>query len=128
MPRLSDANEDQPGRQVRARRLEKGLTQAALAERAGISRRHLAHLERGANVSVDLLMRVCAALDLSAVTIGPVRVTVPLDRQAHLDLEALAQRFADVERAVASLKKSLGIKATKPRGARLPQAPAITAQ
>lgn len=53
------------GARLRTRRLEKGLTQAALAGVAGVSPRFLVQLEKGeGNISVQRLAGVCAALDL----------------------------------------------------------------
>ena len=60
---------------VRGRRLELGLTQQALADRAGISRKWLVAFETGARgpaVELAVVMRVLAALDLSIdLTVRP---------------------------------------------------------
>lgn len=68
----------QVGARLRARRLQFQLTQAALAERAGVSARFLVQLEKGeGNISVGRLADVCDALDLSLSSlfqgIGPGR-------------------------------------------------------
>lgn len=55
------------GDTVREGRIKKGLTQARLANLAGVSRRHLAALEKGANVSINILQRVAAVLDLTEI-------------------------------------------------------------
>lgn len=52
------------GERVRSRRVDAGLTQARLARIAGVSRRHLAALEKGANVSLLVLKRVSDVLDV----------------------------------------------------------------
>lgn len=53
------------GRYVRERRRDRGETQAALAEAAGVSRRWLADLEAGKSTAeVGLVFRTLAALDL----------------------------------------------------------------
>ena len=53
------------GGRLRARRLEAGLTQADLAERAGVSPRFLVQLETGrGNISVSRLAELCSVLDL----------------------------------------------------------------
>lgn len=55
------------GRSVRARRVERGLTLGALAERSGLSQRFLVQLEAGAgNISVARLVDVALALGTSA--------------------------------------------------------------
>ncbi|HKR64780.1 MAG TPA: helix-turn-helix domain-containing protein [Thermoanaerobaculia bacterium] len=60
------------GESVREARIRKGLTQARLAKLAGVSRRHLAALEKGANVSVNILQRVAAVLELTEIQLGPL--------------------------------------------------------
>src|SRR5687768_15035125 len=55
------------GQSVRDARLKKGFTQARLAKMAGVSRRHLAALEKGANVSVSILQRVAVVLELTEI-------------------------------------------------------------
>jgi transcriptional regulator with XRE-family HTH domain len=58
------------GDTVREARIRKGLTQARLAKLAGVSRRHLAALEKGANVSINILQRVATVLDLTEIHLG----------------------------------------------------------
>ena len=53
------------GERIRARRIAVGLTQGCLARQAGVSRRHLAALEKGANVSTLVLAKVGNVLDYS---------------------------------------------------------------
>lgn len=55
---------------VRETRIKKGLTQTKLARLAGVSRRHLAALEKGANVSVLVLKKVASVLDLTEIQLG----------------------------------------------------------
>lgn len=55
------------GRMVRERRRALRLTQAQLAELAGISVAFVGHIERGTRIlSVETLFRLCAVLGLSA--------------------------------------------------------------
>src|SRR5213075_864314 len=58
------------GDTVRETRIKKNLTQAKLARLAGVSRRHLAALEKGANVSVLVLTKVASVLDLQEIQLG----------------------------------------------------------
>lgn len=58
------------GETVRESRIRKGLTQARLARMAGVSRRHLAALEKGANVSILVLRKVAAVLELNEIQLG----------------------------------------------------------
>jgi len=55
------------GASVRSLRIARGMTQAALAESAGVSRRSLISLEAGktSGMEIGLLMRVLDALDAS---------------------------------------------------------------
>lgn len=54
----------EPGELIRSARLDAGLTQAALARRAGLRQPSLAQMETGArNVSSDMLERVLRAAD-----------------------------------------------------------------
>jgi transcriptional regulator with XRE-family HTH domain len=55
---------------VRETRIKRGLTQAKLARLAGVSRRHLAALEKGANVSILVLRKVASVLDLAEIQLG----------------------------------------------------------
>jgi transcriptional regulator with XRE-family HTH domain len=58
------------GETVRETRIRKGLTQARLARLAGVSRRHLAALEKGANVSILVLRKVAFVLELTEIQLG----------------------------------------------------------
>lgn len=51
------------GRRLQTERLNQNITQAALAEQAGIARRTLVGAERGERISVDTLLSVLRALD-----------------------------------------------------------------
>lgn len=56
------------------RRKQRNLTQEQLAKMAGVSRRQLSLLEDGANVSLLFLLKVCKALELTDLQIGPLRL------------------------------------------------------
>jgi len=59
------------GQIIRDARLSKGWTQTQLAEKAQLTRKHISSLERDeANVSVNVLVRVAAALELSELSLG----------------------------------------------------------
>ena len=89
------------GDTVREARIRKNLTQARLAKLAGVSRRHLAALEKGANVSVSILQRVAAVLELTEIQIGDLSlrqgdehhgVNVPLLTDTIREARAGAER------------------------------------
>lgn len=64
-PSLSSALLSTIGERLRARRRDRGLTQADLARRAGVSARFLVQLEGGTgNISVQRLAEVCQVLEL----------------------------------------------------------------
>jgi transcriptional regulator with XRE-family HTH domain len=95
------------GNTVREARLRKSLTQARLAKMAGVSRRHLAALEKGANVSINILQRVATVLDLTEIHIGDLSlkshdggVNVPLLT------EAIREARAETERSQAILARA----------------------
>lgn len=58
------------GECIRLARLERKLTQARLAELAGVSRAQLHQLEKGANVSIVFLIKVARVLELTEVPVG----------------------------------------------------------
>lgn len=96
------------GDTVREARIRKGLTQARLAKLAGVSRRHLAALEKGANVSINILQRVANVLELNEIQLGdlslrstdPERVNVPLLS------DTIREALVEAERAHAILSRA----------------------
>lgn len=91
------------GERLRSRRIEAGMTQARLARAAGVSRRHLAALEKGANVSITILTRVSEVLSVRPVElfegVAPLQARVPTGRYASAFIsyggpdEAVARRI-----------------------------------
>lgn len=69
------------GRRLRASRIAYPLTQAQLAERAGVSQRTVANLEKGSDVTVTSLVSVLRALGLLSRMdlLVPVPETRPSD-------------------------------------------------
>lgn len=58
------------GAAIRAARLERGLSQEALADAAGIDRSHMGKIERGErNVSVLNVARACDALNVTMASL-----------------------------------------------------------
>ena len=99
------------GDTIREARIDKGLTQARLAKMAGVSRRHLAALEKGANVSVNILQRVAAVLDLAEIQLGSLSLRAPEKRSLNVPLltDTIREIRADAERANAKLARVEGI-------------------
>jgi len=61
------------GLRLHRARLERGLTQADLAERAGLSKRTIERIEDGASTQMSSLVRVLRALEL----VGGLELLVP---------------------------------------------------
>jgi transcriptional regulator with XRE-family HTH domain len=98
------------GDTVREARIRKGLTQARLAKLAGVSRRHLAALEKGANVSVNILQRVATVLDVTEFHLGDLSLHAG-DRERHtvnmpLLTDTIREARAEAERAQAILARA----------------------
>ncbi len=91
------------GDTVREARNKKGLTQAKLAKLAGVSRRHLAALEKGANVSVNILQRVAAVLDLTQIHLGDLSLHGSEEGRSTVNMPLLTDTIrearAEAERA-----------------------------
>jgi HTH-type transcriptional regulator/antitoxin HipB len=60
-------NAEQLGRSIRLKRIEKGLSQSALATRIGVERKWVIHLEAGnPKAELGLVLRTLHALNLQA--------------------------------------------------------------
>jgi transcriptional regulator with XRE-family HTH domain len=101
------------GETVRSARIKKGLTQAKLARLAGVSRRHLAALEKGANVSVLVLKKVASVLDLTEIPLGGLNLHSGKDPNEHVNMRILAETIreahADAQRAQSLLAEAEGM-------------------
>src|SRR5687767_991478 len=99
------------GDTVREARIRKGLTQARLAKLAGVSRRHLAALEKGANISVSILQRVAAVLELEEIQLGQLSLRAAEKPALNVPLltDTIREIRADAERANAKLARVEGI-------------------
>src|SRR4051812_6054418 len=87
---------------IRRRRIERNLSQEALANLAGVSRRHLALLESNtANVSVLILMKIARALELTELAIGDLCL-----RAAPPEVSLLLTAVAEVQSARASVAEA----------------------
>lgn len=97
------------GDTVREARIRKGLTQARLAKLAGVSRRHLAALEKGANVSVSILQRVAAVLELTEIPLGELSLrATEKEHSVNVPLltDTIREARAGAERAQAILARA----------------------
>ena len=99
------------GDDIREARIRKGLTQARLAKLAGVSRRHLAALEKGANVSVSILQRVAAVLELEEIQLGQLSLRAADKPALNVPLltDTIREIREDAERANAKLARVEGI-------------------
>ena len=97
------------GDTVRQARIKKNLTQARLAKLAGVSRRHLAALEKGANVSVNLLQRVAGVLELTEISLGDLSLrSHDHERNVNMPLltDTIREARAETDRAQAILSRA----------------------
>jgi XRE family aerobic/anaerobic benzoate catabolism transcriptional regulator len=96
------------GKRVRQARSRRGITRKMVAREADVSERHLAQLEAGGgNVSIVLLRRIAAALNVSLVDLFAPEIEQPLEKQ-------VIQRFLErlpahrLEEVVLRLKRDFG--------------------
>jgi transcriptional regulator with XRE-family HTH domain len=98
------------GEIVRSTRIKRGLTQARLARLADVSRRHLAALEKGANVSINVLQKVAAVLELTEIDLGELTVKTPHSSSNAVNMPLLAdtirEAHADAFRAQSLLARA----------------------
>lgn len=83
------------GETLRATRIDRGLTQARLARLAGVSRRHLAALEKGANVSVLVLRKVASVLDLAEISLGELTLRTAGSSSTSINMPVLAETIRE---------------------------------
>ena len=91
---------DDLGQRLHRRRLDLGLTQAVLAERAGVGKRTVERLESGASVQLASLIRVLRVLDLITVLDGLLPSTEPRP------MELLRLKGRERQRAVPSRRET----------------------
>jgi transcriptional regulator with XRE-family HTH domain len=105
------------GEIVRSTRIRRGLTQAKLARLAGVSRRHLAALEKGANVSINVLRKVASVLELAEIDLGGVSLRnsgAGADPNLNVPLlaDTIREARADASRAQTLLARAEGLLAS----------------
>jgi len=83
------------GETVRATRVKRGFTQAHLADLADVSRRHLAALEKEANVSINVLRKVASVLDLEEIDLGELTVQTPRSASSPVNMPLLADTIRE---------------------------------
>ena len=70
------------GEKVKERRLHEGLTQATLADKAGVSRRSLIELEAGRGSQLETFVRVLKAMGLD----DNLATTIPVPRVGPMSM------------------------------------------
>lgn len=83
------------GDTVRSTRVRRGLTQAKLARLAGVSRRHLAALEKGANVSIAVLRKVANVLELNEIDLGGISIRTAPGAEVGVNVPLLADTLRE---------------------------------
>jgi transcriptional regulator with XRE-family HTH domain len=98
------------GETVRTTRIKRGFTQAHLARLADVSRRHLAALEKGANVSINVLRKVASVLDLVEIDLGDLTLQTSTSGKSAVNMPLLAdtirEAHADAFRAQSLLARA----------------------
>jgi len=101
------------GEIIRAARIKKSLTQASLARQAGVSRRHLAALEKGANISLLVLRKVAAVLGLTEIDLGELSLHANADSASVVNLplltETIQEARSEAHRAQTLLARAEGL-------------------
>ena len=70
------------GKRIRLARVERNLTQEALAETCRVTVTHLSHIENGGSASLETLVRLCAYLNISMDdALGISAANRPLQRE-----------------------------------------------
>lgn len=86
------------GKRIKKQRLAQAMTQAQLAEKAGITAQYLSHIENGnQKMSIAVFSRVCDALNVSADKILYNRSPESL-RQLSEDIDQLLADCTSTER------------------------------
>lgn len=86
------------GKRIKKQRLAQAMTQAQLAEKAGITAQYLSHIENGnQKMSIAVFSRVCDALNVSADKILYNRSPESL-RQVSEDIDQLLADCTPTER------------------------------
>lgn len=90
---------------IKSARRRKGLSQEKLAKLAGLSRQHISAIERGANVSIEVVQRIAAVLELETIPLGltSLKVRSTMDSSEREDqvrraIRSAANALADAER------------------------------
>jgi transcriptional regulator with XRE-family HTH domain len=83
---------------VREARRRKGLTQASAAKRAGVSRRHYASLESGANVTLGVLKKVAPILEITEIPLGGNLKVVEVSAAMEVILDAAEEIAKQADR------------------------------
>src|SRR4051812_8305143 len=93
------------GEALRKARIDRGLSQDQVAEKARINRSYLSEAEHGANISIDVLERLVIALEIEQLPIAgrTVSLLTPAEFREMIDVETIDSLVNDVESAVGRL-------------------------
>jgi transcriptional regulator with XRE-family HTH domain len=104
---------DSVGRQIREARAAQGLSIQKLSKRTKVSRRHLAELEKGSNVTLGVARSAMLALGIATLELGGGEtITVPAEAGGGTDLLDAAKQLelgaVLVLRASATIRTAAG--------------------
>lgn len=86
------------GEAIKTARQKQGLSQEDLAARSGLSRTHISAVERGANVSIDVVEKLAAALEIKEIPLRNLRRLTVLGDSVDSDTVDLASVRRSAER------------------------------
>jgi transcriptional regulator with XRE-family HTH domain len=105
--RRADDLDQAIGRRVRARRLECGISQSALAEQIGLTFQQVQKYEKGTNrIGAGRLVKIAAALDTSvSVLAGSIDITAAATIGERLTTSKFGLRLAQAALKLTSKRK-----------------------
>jgi transcriptional regulator with XRE-family HTH domain len=93
---------DSIGAQVREERTKRNLSDSRLARMAGVSRRHMVELQKGANVTLSITEKVMAALGMETLAFNADRrLTAPATGMAAAYRQQVAAATEQLQTGVA---------------------------
>jgi transcriptional regulator with XRE-family HTH domain len=95
------------GAQLKAARMAKGLSVVQLSKTSGVSRRHIGLAEGGSNITLNILQKLLAALDMTEVSLGKVNVSAIGDGLNPATLLVIAGEMSAVIRRLSAAVDAL---------------------
>jgi len=94
------------GAALKRTRIDRGLSQAKLAKMSGVSRRHCADAETGANVTLLIAAKLMRALQMTSIPLGD-QLTI-MGKREGVDPAVLVRVADDLDQVAAAVEKTSG--------------------